>query len=114
MKLDFFMKVSDYAVEVNWLLSTELDALSLGTAIGDTSWDGKVDDIFLDHNNKYSARHANASMTSYVQTMKDYNYAKISDLLRVIRNTQHHYGRLPKDIRVCSLKLIICPLKQIF
>ncbi|XP_020879904.1 uncharacterized protein LOC110228095 [Arabidopsis lyrata subsp. lyrata] len=99
VKLDFFMKVSDYAVEVNWLLSTELDALSLGTAIGDTSWDGKVDDIFLDHNNKYSARHANASMTSYVQTMKDYNYAKISDLLRVIRNTQHHYGRLPKDIR---------------
>ncbi|KAG7563280.1 Protein kinase-like domain superfamily [Arabidopsis suecica] len=97
VKLDFFMKVSDYAVEVNWLLSTELDA-----AIGDTSWDGKVDDIFLDHNNKYSARHANASMTSYVQTMKDYNYAKISDLLRVIRNTQHHYGRLPKDIKRCS------------
>lgn len=103
MKLDFFMKVSDYAVEVNWLLSTELDALSLVTAIGDTSWDGKVDDIFLDHNNKYSARHANASMTSYVQTMKEYNYAKISDLLRVIRNTQHHYGRLPKDIKVCDL-----------
>ncbi|KAF8011210.1 hypothetical protein BT93_J1732 [Corymbia citriodora subsp. variegata] len=85
-RLSFLREISDW-VQPKAMGGTDPDFLekleSIAQRVFDKEWSGKIDCEFIKH----------------VRTFRAYEFTKVRDLLRIVRNTFSHYKELPPEIR---------------
>ncbi|XP_010033599.2 serine/threonine-protein kinase/endoribonuclease IRE1b [Eucalyptus grandis] len=85
-RLSFHREISDW-VQPKARGGTDPDLLekleSIAQRVFDEEWNGKIDCEFIKHMGKFKA----------------YEFKKVTDLLRIVRNTFSHYRELPPEIQ---------------
>ncbi|KAL3720651.1 hypothetical protein ACJRO7_005467 [Eucalyptus globulus] len=85
-RLSFHREISDW-VQPKARGGTDPDLLekleSIAQRVFDKEWNGKIDCEFIKHMRKFKA----------------YEFKKVTDLLRIVRNTFSHYRELPPEIQ---------------